>query len=121
LRAALSIVIQVEASTGVVFYEINAELAYLSIQVGLNVIYTVLVAHRLFAMRNELRQVMDQYDSSTYDTVVLMVVESAMAYTLFAIIFIVAFALGNNGLTTLCFLSIGKIQVSRHNTDHLCL
>ncbi|OAX40970.1 hypothetical protein K503DRAFT_798357 [Rhizopogon vinicolor AM-OR11-026] len=107
---ALSIAVQVEACTGVTFYNITIELVYLCIQVGLNVIYTLLVAHRLFTMRSQLRQIMGQYDSSTYDTVVLMVVESAMAYTIFAIIFIVAFAMENNGLSTLCFLSIGKVQ-----------
>jgi hypothetical protein len=113
--SALSIIIQVEASTGIVFFDISIELAYLCVQVGLTVIYTLLVANRLLTMRGQLRQVMREYDSSTYDTVVLMVVESALAYTIFAIIFIIAFALHNNGLTTMCFLSIGKVQVSRQN------
>jgi hypothetical protein len=113
--SALSIIIQVEASTGVVFFDISIELAYLCVQVGLTVIYTLLVANRLLTMRGQLRQVMGEYDSSTYDTIVLMVVESALAYTVFAIVFIIAFALHNNGLTTMCFLSIGKVQVSRQN------
>jgi hypothetical protein len=113
--SALSIIIQVEASTGVVFFDISIELAYLCVQVGLTVIYTLLVANRLLTMRGQLRQVMREYDSSTYDTIVLMVVESALAYTVFAIVFIIAFAMHNNGLTTMCFLSIGKVQVSRQN------
>jgi len=116
----LSIFIQVKASKGIAFYNIGpAELAYLCITMGFTVIYTFLVAYRLLVMRRDMKQVLAQYDSSTYDTVVLMVVESAMAYTIFAIIFIVAFAMENNGLSTLCFLSIGKVQVSRQMSNHL--
>ncbi|KAG2342641.1 hypothetical protein BDR05DRAFT_934543 [Suillus weaverae] len=105
-----SIIVLVEASTGVVFYNIIMELAYLCVEVGLTVIYTVLVTNRLFVMRGRMRQVIAQYDSSTYDTIALMVVESAALYTVFAIVFIVSFAMYSNGVTTLCFLSIGKIQ-----------
>lgn len=83
---------------------------------GLTVIYTLLVANRLLTMRSQLRQIMGEYDSSTYDTVVLMVVESTLAYTLFAIVFIIAFALHNNGITTLCYLSIG-VQVGRQSRN----
>lgn len=106
----LSIFIQVEASTGVAFYDINIEPAYLGIQVGLNVIYTILVAYRLLDMRRKMREVVEDYDSRLYDTLVLVIVESVMAYTIFAIVFIVSFALHLNGITTICFLSIGQVQ-----------
>ncbi|KAG2130881.1 hypothetical protein DEU56DRAFT_914644 [Suillus clintonianus] len=107
---ALSVLIQVEASSGVVFYSIGTELAYLCVQVGFTVIYTVLVAHRLLNMRSQMKQAVAHYDSSLYDTVVLMLIESAMFYSMFAITFIVAFALHLNGITTLCFLSVGQVQ-----------
>lgn len=107
---AFSIIVLVQAGSGVKFYNITMEIAYLCVEVGLTVIYTVLVINRLFAMRGRMRQVMAQYDSSTYDTIALMVIESAAPYTVFAIVFIVAFAMYSTGLTTLCFLSIGKIQ-----------
>ncbi|KAG0697047.1 hypothetical protein DFH29DRAFT_1004071 [Suillus ampliporus] len=106
----LSILVLIEANTGIIFYNIIVELGYLCIEVGLTVIYTILVTNRLFVMRRRMKQVMAQYDSSTYDTIALMVIESAALYTIFAVIFIVAFAIHANGLTTLCFLSIGKIQ-----------
>ncbi|KAG1746953.1 hypothetical protein EDB19DRAFT_335202 [Suillus lakei] len=110
IMIALSIIVLIEASTGVAFYNIVVELAYLCVEVGLTVIYTILVTNRLFAMRGRMRQVIAQYDSSTYDTIALMVIESAALYTVFAIIFIAAFAAHSDGITTLCFLSIGKIQ-----------
>ncbi|KAG2744613.1 hypothetical protein P692DRAFT_20837475 [Suillus brevipes Sb2] len=106
----LSVYIQVEASTGIPFYDINIEPAYLGIQVGLNVIYTILVAYRLLNMRRKMKELVGQYDSRLYDTLVLIIVESVMAYTIFAIVFIVAFAMHLNGITTICFLSIGQVQ-----------
>jgi hypothetical protein len=117
--AALSIDIQVKASGGIAFYNIPIELAYLCIQVGLTVIYTILVAYRLLVMRRKMKQATVQIDCSTYNTIVIMVVESAVAYSVFAIIFIVAFALHYNGISTLCFLSIGQLQVSRQNANQL--
>ncbi|KAG0693458.1 hypothetical protein DFH29DRAFT_816289 [Suillus ampliporus] len=107
---ASSIFCLIQASTGAVYYNINIVLVYLCFQVGLTMIYTILVANRLLAMRSEMKRVMDQYDSSTYETVVLMTIESSLLYSVFAIIFIVSFALHLNGTTTLCFLSISSIQ-----------
>ncbi|KAG1736650.1 uncharacterized protein EDB91DRAFT_1249951 [Suillus paluster] len=106
----LSIFSLIQASIGAVFYNINIILANLCIQVGVTAIYSILVAHRLLAMRRQMKQVMAQYDSSTYATVVLMVVESDGLYSVFAIILIVAFALHLNSVSTLCFLSIGSVQ-----------
>ncbi|KAG2153938.1 hypothetical protein DEU56DRAFT_878495 [Suillus clintonianus] len=106
----LSILVVGQASTGASFYSITIELAYLCLEVGHTLMYTILVTNRLFVMRGRMRQIMAQYDSSTYDTIALMVIESAALYSVFAIVFIVAFATHALGLTTLCFLSISKIQ-----------
>ncbi|KAG1767121.1 hypothetical protein EDD22DRAFT_950232 [Suillus occidentalis] len=106
---AMSIIVLIEASTGIVWYNINIELAYLCIEVGLTVIYTILTANRLLVIRNQMKQIMPEYDSSTYDIVVLVVIESAVLYSVFAIIFIVSFALHSN-VSNLCFLSISHVQ-----------
>ncbi|KAG2135106.1 hypothetical protein DEU56DRAFT_949454 [Suillus clintonianus] len=106
----LSIIVVFQSSTGTLFYNITVELAYLCIEVGLTLIYTILVTNRLFAMRERMRQIMVQYDSKTYNTIALAVIESAALYSVFAIIFIVAFAIHAHGVTILCFLSIGNIQ-----------
>ncbi|KAG0699061.1 hypothetical protein DFH29DRAFT_809539 [Suillus ampliporus] len=107
---SMSILVQIQASTGAAYYGINIILAYLCTEVGISVIYTILVANRLLAMRSLMKQVMGQHGSTTYDTVILMVVESALLSSIFAVIFIVAFALHLNGITTLCYLSICQIQ-----------
>ncbi|KAG1730984.1 uncharacterized protein EDB91DRAFT_1227372 [Suillus paluster] len=107
---ALSICGLIQASNGAVLYKINVILVYLCFHVGLTVIYTILVVNRLLSMRSQMKRVVAEYDSSTYDTVVLMVIESALLYSVFAMIFIVAFALHWNDVSTVCFLSISSIQ-----------
>ncbi|KAG1799646.1 uncharacterized protein BJ212DRAFT_1232799, partial [Suillus subaureus] len=106
----VAIVVLVQAGTGAVFYHINATLAYLAFQVAHTMLYTILVAKRLLSIRGLMKTALDEYDSGTYDTIILMVVESAMAYTIFVIIYIVAFAVHSNSLSTLCFLSINQVQ-----------
>ncbi|KAG1779049.1 hypothetical protein EV702DRAFT_1277476 [Suillus placidus] len=106
----MSILVIIQSSAGVIWYNIHIQLAYLCIEVGLSVIYTVLVTNRLFVMRGLMRQVMGEHDySSIYDTSILMVIESAVLYSVCAIIFIVSFALHSN-VSNLCFLSISHIQ-----------
>jgi hypothetical protein len=106
----MSILVQIQASTGAIWYNIDILLVYLCIEVGLTVIYTILVAYRLLSMRTKMKQAMTQYDSSTYDIVIRMVIESAVSYSIFAVLFIIAFALHSDGVSTLCFLSIGQVQ-----------
>jgi len=43
----MSILVLIQASTGVTWYNIDTVLIYLSIQVGINVIYTILVTNRM--------------------------------------------------------------------------
>ncbi|KAG0692947.1 hypothetical protein DFH29DRAFT_1007880 [Suillus ampliporus] len=107
---AVALLVLVQAGTGAMYYNINTTLAYLSFQVGINVSYTVLVSIRLLAIRRQMKQAIAEYDSSTYNTIILMVVESAMAYCVYVIIFIVAFALHSDSVSTVCFLSICQVQ-----------
>ncbi|KAG2365377.1 hypothetical protein BDR07DRAFT_1398885 [Suillus spraguei] len=107
---AAAIVVLIQAGTGALFYNINATLAYLTFQVAHTILYTILVAKRLLFIRGRMRQALAGYDSSTYNTIILMVVESAVAYSLFIIIYIVAFIVHSDPLSTLCFLSINQVQ-----------
>jgi len=116
----MSIIVLIQANTGAIWYNINAELVYLCIGTGLTVIYTLLVTNRLLFMRSLMKQVMQEHDSSIYNTVVLMVIESAILYSALAIIFIVSFALHSN-ISNLCFLSFSHVQVSRQGLGFLHL
>ena len=112
---AMSILVLIQASTGITWYNINTQLIYLGIQVGINVIYTILVTKRLLAMRSEIRRIMGEY-STVYSTVVLMIIESTMLYTPLAILFIFAFAFHSN-ISNLCFLATSHVQVSRQKLE----
>jgi hypothetical protein len=107
---AAAIVVLVQAGTGTPFYDINTTVAYLAFQVAHTMLYTILVAKRLLHIRGQMKSALVEYDSSTYETIILTVVESAMAYTVFIIIFIVGFAVHLDSLSTLCFLSINQVQ-----------
>ena len=104
---AMSILVLAEAS-GAVFYNINTQLAYLSLQIGLTLIYTLLVACRLLALR---KKTLGSEDVSPYGSTAALVVESAALYAPVGIIFIVAFAV-HSDVTNLVFLSVSHVQVS---------
>ncbi|KAG2745597.1 hypothetical protein P692DRAFT_201067967 [Suillus brevipes Sb2] len=106
----VAIIVLVEAGTGAQFYNINTTFIYFAIQVVHTMLYTFLVAKRLLSMRGQMKEALAEYDSSIYDTIIRMVVESAMTYGIFIIVYIVAFAVHSNSLTTLCFLSIVQVQ-----------
>ncbi|KAG1871378.1 hypothetical protein DFJ58DRAFT_742123 [Suillus subalutaceus] len=90
---------------------IAAAIVVLVQAVAHTMLYTILVAKRLLSIRSQMKTAFKaEYDSSTYDTIILMVVESAMAYTVFIIIFIVGFAVHSESLSTLCFLSVIQVQ-----------
>jgi len=110
-KTAMSILVLYQASTGVTWYNIDTVLIYYSIQVGISVVYTILVTGRLLAMRGEIRRIMGEY-STVYNTVILMIIESTMLYTPFAIIFIFSFAF-HSDVSNLWFLGISHVQVSR--------
>jgi len=105
---AMSILILAECS-GVVFYDINTQLAYLALEVGLTVVYTFLVSGRLLALRQKMKAVLGKEHVHTYEAVVTMVVESAAVYTVLGMIFIVSFALHSN-ISNLVFLAISHVQ-----------
>jgi len=58
-----------------------------------------------------MKQIIGEYNSSIYDTVVRMTIESTMLYSILAVIFLVSFALYSY-VSNLCFLAISHVQVS---------
>ncbi|KAF8557189.1 hypothetical protein OG21DRAFT_378299 [Imleria badia] len=105
---AMSVLVLAEAS-GAVFYNINIELAYLCLQVGLILLYTVVVVARLLALRKKTLETTGWDDVAPYEAAAMMVVESAGLYAPLGIIFIVAFSV-HSDVTNLIFLSISHVQ-----------
>jgi hypothetical protein len=112
---AVSILILIQASTSATFFNINTLLLYLCMEVGFTLIYTILATSRLLVMRSQMKQAVAQYamaryNSSTYDTVILMLIESAMLYSVFCVILIVSIVSHSGGVTNLFYLSITSVQ-----------
>lgn len=104
----LSILILAEAS-GAVFYDINSQLAYLCMEVGMTIIYTLLVAGRLLKYRRQVENFVSREHVYTFDKVITLIVESAAPYSILGIIFIISFALHSN-ISNLVFLAISHVQ-----------
>lgn len=108
----MAIVVLTE-SKGAVFYNIDVQLAYLCIAVGMNIIYTVLIVGRLYAVRKQVRDALGREHSRMYTSVAAMVVESAALYSVPGVIYIAAFSAHSN-VSNLVFLDISHVQVSQH-------
>lgn len=105
---ALSIVVLAGAS-GTVFYNLNTQLAYLCIEVGMTVMYTLLVSWQLLKFRRGMEGLVGSEHLHIYNTAMTMVVESAAMYSVLGIIYIISFALHSN-LSNLVLLSIPNVQ-----------
>lgn len=106
----MSILVLAEAN-GTVFYNINYELVYLCLQVGLTVVYTFLIAGRLFFLRRKMIDTLGREHVRPYEIVAMMIVESAALYSVFGTIYIFSFALHSN-VSNLVLFSVSNIQVS---------
>ena len=106
----MSILVLVESGSAA-FYNINFQLAYLCLEVGMTITYTLLVAGRLFVLRKQMRDTLGREHIRPYEAAAMMVVESAALYTVLGIIFIISFALGSY-IINLVFLSVSHVQVS---------
>ncbi|KAL1742407.1 hypothetical protein HDZ31DRAFT_66015 [Schizophyllum fasciatum] len=104
-----SVGVMVLAQRHAVFSHLGVQLAYLSLSVSTNIVFTLLVAGRLFSVRNRIRDTLGAEYSTTFGSVAATLVESSALYSFFGIIFIVAFALESN-VQNLIFLAISHIQ-----------
>lgn len=107
---AVSILIMIQVNTSAVFFAVDTMLLYLCMELGFTFIYTILVTSRLLVMRCQMKQAVAHYNSSTYDTVVIMLIESATLYSVVCVILIVSIVSDCDGLSNLFYLSITNVQ-----------
>jgi len=107
----MAILVLIASSNGAVFTNINFQLAYLSISVSTNFIYTILVTGRLLFMRKQIRAALGEEHSKIYTSVAAMVVESSALYSAFGVLYVITFAL-HNKVENLVFLWIIHVQVT---------
>jgi len=106
---AMGVLIMIQSFKNAVFTDIIFQLAYLSISVSTNIIYTLLVAGRLLVVRRQMTKALGTEHSKIYTSVASMVVESAALYSIVGVIYIVTFIMHSN-VENLVFLSINHVQ-----------
>ncbi|KAF9237208.1 hypothetical protein BU15DRAFT_48915 [Melanogaster broomeanus] len=102
-------ILNLAESSGTTSYAFDTQLAYVSLQVGLTVIYTILVSGRLLAVQKRMKAIPGKEQDDIYGTVITMVVASATMYCALEVIFIFSFALYSN-VSNLVFLTISHVQ-----------
>lgn len=93
------------------FFDINSQIAYLSLTVGTNVLYTLLVVAKLLVAHFTMKRLPGNVAYTTsYTSVIATIVESAAMYSVLGVLYIASFATHSN-FSNLIFLSISHIQV----------
>lgn len=102
----------VTTSTSSPFAQVQITLAYYVMSLALNVIVTLLIVGRLLHFRRRIVRALGPDHVSTYANIVSILVESASLYSVFALLFLVPFGLGNN-LGNVFLQTVSQVQVRR--------
>ncbi|KZT71133.1 hypothetical protein DAEQUDRAFT_764067 [Daedalea quercina L-15889] len=100
-----------ETHTSSPFQYVNITLAYFSMTIALNVIVTILIVCRLLVYRWRVARVMGPNHTSEYATMTAIIIESAIMYSAFAILFIVPFGIGNS-LGNVFLQTVSQVQTA---------
>ncbi|KAG6849966.1 hypothetical protein H0H93_003155 [Arthromyces matolae] len=90
------------------FYDINVQIAYLSLNVGTNILFTLLVVFRLL-LAHRAENNLGEGHSTPYISAIAMIVESSSMYSVLGVLYIASFATHSN-LSNLIFLDISHVQ-----------
>ncbi|KAJ6448156.1 hypothetical protein C8R45DRAFT_1046761 [Mycena sanguinolenta] len=86
----------VSAGNAAVFFNLNAQMAFLIMSCIFNLLFTTLVSTRLLAMRNQIKTLLGPEHALTYTSVTATLVESAALYFVFDVIFVISFSIHSN-------------------------
>lgn len=92
------------------FAIVDITLSYYVMSLALNIVVTFLIAGRLLVYRYQMSKVMGAQHTSTYANIVAIVVESTALYSIFAVLFIVPFGIGNP-VGSLFLQVVSQVQV----------
>ncbi|KAJ8489310.1 hypothetical protein ONZ45_g13630 [Pleurotus djamor] len=82
--------------------------SYFTISLGVNVIMTILISVRLFIYRYKLRNTLGEEHLKNYVSLHIIIVESAALYSVFALLFLITYAI--NHPTNQVFLSFATVS-----------
>lgn len=88
---------------------LNFAIAFWSLSIGLNLGLTLLIAGRLFLMRNRVRRALGPEHSTAYTSILSMLIESAALYSTCGLVFIILYA-RNSPVQNIVLPPLGQIQ-----------
>lgn len=107
----LGIMALVQTSRALPFRDVDIMLSYYVMSVSLNIIVTLLIVGRLFYYRHWMFQTLGRSNTSAcYANISAMLIESASLYSVFAILFLVPFGMGN-ALGNVFLQTVSQVQV----------
>ncbi|KAF7372821.1 hypothetical protein MSAN_00488100 [Mycena sanguinolenta] len=86
----------VSASNSAVFFNLDAQMAFLVMSCTFNLLFTTLVSVRLLSMRNQIKSLLGPEHALTYTSVTATLVESASLYFVFDVLFVITFSIHSN-------------------------
>jgi len=101
--------VQLSAASPFVNTNLNWTIPYISISLGLNILLTIAIVLRLLLFRRRIASALGPTHGSQYTSIAAMVVESASLYSIFSILLLVPFALGNS-IASVFLQVIGQVQ-----------
>jgi hypothetical protein len=102
----------VSAGNSAIFFNLDAQMAFLIMSRTFNLLFTTLVSTRLLTMRNQIKSLLGPEHALTYTSVTATLVESAAVYFVFDVLFVVTFSIHSN-VENLILLENCLIQVRR--------
>lgn len=102
--------IQVSVSSPWASGRINFTLPYATISLALNIIITIMIVVRLLLYRRRITKILGPGHGTQYTTIASMLVESAALYAVFALLFLIPFAMGSP-ITNISLQALSEIQV----------
>jgi hypothetical protein len=110
---SILLLIQLNAPGGSRWHSISFNLftTFWGLEIGTNLLLTVLIVGKLMYRRRQLRKVMGATSTATYVTISAMIVESALLYSAAGLAFVISYASHSSFQNIMLPLS-GQIQVS---------
>ncbi|KAJ6475638.1 hypothetical protein DFH09DRAFT_1293376 [Mycena vulgaris] len=86
----------VSAGNSAVFFNLDAQMAFLIMSCTFNLLFTTLVCTRILTARNQIKRLLGPEHAMTYTSVTATLVESAALYFVFDVLFVITFSIHSN-------------------------
>ncbi|KAJ3838026.1 hypothetical protein F5878DRAFT_584075 [Lentinula raphanica] len=92
----VSMSVMILAQRQAIFSRLNIQLSFLALSCAYNILYTVLVAAKLFTVQRRVKNALLSEYAQVYTSIIALIVESAALYFIFDLLFLISFAIHSN-------------------------